>query len=465
MELLNKIERFNSNVCLIDENKKKILYKNVLKKSEILIQNLRSRTLIFVLAQNHIECITGYIGFLRKGLVQMLLNPKINIVLLKQLIHAYSPDYLFLPISRYKDFQHYDLVSELNDHKVLKLNKTNHYSINKNLSLLLTTSGSTGSKKFVRISHQNIYENAKNIVKYLNIDRTHSTITTMPPFYTYGLSIINTHLFSGASIVTTNISIVEKSFWALMKDQKVTSFGGVPYFYEILKKIKFHKIILPHLKYFTQAGGALNKDLIKYFLNYAEINKVKFIIMYGQTEATARMTYLPYKLAKNKIGSIGIPIPGGNITLRNNKKENNKNGEIIYKGKNVSMGYSKNYRDLVKADENKGILTTGDLAKKDEDGYLYVTGRKSREVKLYGHRVNLDEMEGILKHKGYKCICHGFDDQVIIFHTNKNYDKKVLKDLSYITKINIDCFKLKRLKEFPLGENVKILYKNLEKFI
>jgi len=465
LNLLEKIEKFNSNVCFIDENKKKVIYKNIIKESEILTQDLKPRTLIFVLANNNVQSLTGYIGFLRKGLTQMLLDPKINVVLLQQLIQTYSPDYLFLPISRYESFQHYDLINKLHGYKILKLNKANHYSINKNLALLLTTSGSTGSKKFVRISYKNIYENTKNIIEYLNIDQSHRTITTMPPFYTYGLSIINTHLFSGASIVTSSTSVVEKSFWTLMKDQRVTSFGGVPYFYEILKKIKFHKIILPHLKYFTQAGGALNIDLIKYFMHYAETNKVKFIVMYGQTEATARMTYLPYKLAKKKIGSIGIAIPGGNITLRNSKNGNNKSGEIIYKGKNVSMGYAKNYRDLIKTDENKGILATGDLAKKDQDGYLYVTGRKSREVKLYGHRVNLDEMESILKHKGYKCICYGIDDQVVIFHTNKNYNKKVLKDLSYITKINIDCFKLKRLKEFPLGENGKILYKSLEKFI
>ena len=126
--------------------------------------------------------------------------------------------------------------------------------------------------------------------------------------------------------------------------------------------------------------------------------------MYGQTEATARMTYLPYKLAKNKIGSIGIPIPGGNITLRNNKKENNKNGEIIYKGKNVSMGYSKNYRDLVKADENKGILATGDLAKKDSKSFYYIIGRKKTFVQIFGHRINLEHIEEILKNKGLDLI-------------------------------------------------------------
>ena len=466
LNLLWEVEKFNSCICFIDENKKKFLYKNIIEKSEILTQDLKSRSLIFVLANNDIESLTGYMGFLRKGLVQVLLDPKINFDLLQQLIQTYSPHYLFLPISRDESFHHYDLVSELNNHKILKSNKINCYSINKNLALLLTTSGSTGSKKFVRISYQNIYENTKNIIKYLNIEESHRTITTMPPFYTYGLSIINTHLFSGASIVATNISVVEKSFWTLIKNQKVTSFGGVPYFYEILKKIKFHKIALPYLKYFTQAGGALDRDLIKYFLNYAKTNKVKFIVMYGQTEATARMTYLPYGQAKKKIGSIGIPIPGGKITLRSNKKKKNiKSGEIIYKGKNVSMGYAKNYKDLKKGDENKGILVTGDLAKKDKDGYLYVIGRKSREVKLYGHRVNLDELENILTHEGYKCICQGFGNQVIVFHINKNYDKKILKHLSYITKINIDCFRLKYLKKFPFGKNGKISYKSLEKFL
>ena len=151
----------------------------------------------------------------------MLLNPKIDINLLQELIQSYSPDYLFLPVSRRENFKQYCLIRELNDYKILKSNKANHYTINNDLALLLTTSGSTGSKKFVRISYRNIHENTKSIIKYLNIDQSHRTITTMPSFYTYGLSIINTHLFSGASIVTTNMSIVEKSFWKLMKNQKV----------------------------------------------------------------------------------------------------------------------------------------------------------------------------------------------------------------------------------------------------
>ena len=269
MNFLNKIENFESNICFIDESKRKFFYKNVLMKGETLSRGLKPRSLIFVLAENHTEFFTSYISFFRKGLVQMLLNPKISTILLKELIETYMPNYIFLPNSRKNDLKSYEVLNNLDNHTILKLNKNNSYSLNKDLALLLSTSGSTGSKKFVRISYENIYQNTKNIVNFLGINERHRTITTMPSFYTYGLSVINTHLFVGASILVTNLKVIEKTFWKLVKDQKINSFAGVPYFYEILNKIKFEQFNLPDLKYFTQAGGALRKDLIKYFLKYS----------------------------------------------------------------------------------------------------------------------------------------------------------------------------------------------------
>ena len=185
---------------------------------------------------------------------------------------------IFLPNSLSNDLKSYEVLTEFDDHVILKLNKDNFYSVNKDLILLLSTSGSTGSKKFVRISYENIYQNTKNIVNFLGINGSHRTITTMPPFYTYGLSVINTHLFTGASILVTNLKAIEKGFWKLMRDKKVCSFAGVPYFYEVLNKIKFNEFDLPDLKYFTQAGGALRKDLIEYFLTYSEKSKKEFNI-------------------------------------------------------------------------------------------------------------------------------------------------------------------------------------------
>ena len=250
-----------------------------------------------------------------------------------------------------------------------------------------------------------------------------------------------------------------------MNSQKVTSFGGVPYMYEILKKLKFYKMKFPSLKYFTQAGGPLNEDLFKLFLDYAIKEKKKFIIMYGQAEASPRMTYLPYNMAKSKVGSIGIPISGGKIILKNKNKKNQKEGEIIYKGKNVSMGYANNLSDLKKKDINKGALATGDLARKDKDNYFYIIGRKSRDIKLFGHRVNLNELENILAKKGYDCICHEIKNKIAVFYTNANYDNKIIDYLSKVTKIKKNSFRMKFLNNFPFSENGKISYKNLENLL
>ena len=217
------------------------------------------------------------------------------------------------------------------------------------------------------------------------------------------------------------------------------------------------------MKYFTQAGGPLNNELTEYFLKYAEAHNISFVVMYGQVEATSRISYLPYKMSRKKIGSIGVSIPGGKIYLKSDQSDDDEKGEIVYKGKNVSMGYAKNFKDLDKGDENGGIIKTGDIAKRDSDGYLYIIGRKSRNIKLFGHRVSLDDIENILYKKGYSCFCCGSDNKVTIFHENKNYNKEVLKYLSSITKINLSCFKLKFIKKFPLNENGKVSYKELEK--
>lgn len=465
MNFFNELDKYDSNACLIDENNKVFSYKDVLDISKKTSKYLKERSLIFVLAQNHIEFVTSYIGFFAKGLVQMLIDPKIEVNLFKNLVENYLPSYIFLPSSKKIDFKNYENFLDLKNHKILKIKKKVNYSINMDLALMLSTSGSTGSKKFVRLSYENINDNTKNIVRYLNIKENHRTVTTMPPHYTYGLSIINTHLYTGASIFVTNTKVVEKNFWKFFKEQKITSFGGVPYFYEIIKKLNFNKMHFTNLKYFTQAGGPLNRELTKYFIDYAKKNNTDFIIMYGQAEATSRMAYLPYEILKKKIGSIGMPIPGGKIRLQNEKSNNDKKGEIIYEGKNVSMGYSTNHKDLKKGDENKGILRTGDLAVKDKNGYLFITGRKSRNVKLFGHRVNLDEVEKILQKKGYNCLCLGVDNKITIFSKDRKNVKEIPQFLSKVMNIHSACFKFIYIKSFPLSSNNKILYKKLEQFI
>ena len=197
------------------------------------------------------------------------------------------------------------------------------------------------------------------------------------------------------------ISLIDKAFWVLLKTKEATTFGGVPYVYEMLKKLRFPRMDLPNLKILTQAGGKLSRELSEEFATICEQKGIRFLVMYGQAEAAPRMSYLPSEYAISKAGSIGIAIPGGEFWLVDDNgnviPDSDTVGELIYKGDNVTMGYAASCEDLCKGDENGGVLKTGDMAKQDADGFYYIVGRKKRFLKLFGNRVNLDEVEQLIK--------------------------------------------------------------------
>ena len=290
--------------------------------------------------------------------------------------------------------------------------------------------------------------------------------------YTYGLSIINSHLLVGASILVTNKGLMQKEFWNFFKKAGATSFGGVPYTYEMLDKLRFYRMDLPTLRYMTQAGGKLTVELHKKFAEYARDNGKKFIVMYGQCEATARMGYLPADKALDKIGSMGIAIPGGRLFITdvdgNEIEDADVTGELVYEGPNVTMGYAECGEDLAKGDERNGILHTGDMAKRDKDGYYYLVGRKKRFLKIYGNRVNLDEIDRLIKgHFGnIECASSGVDDHCFIFITNEN---KNIKDdvnafVSKTTGLNPKAFQTIVIDEIPKNDAGKTLYRELKKY-
>ena len=269
------------------------------------------------------------------------------------------------------------------------------------LALLLTTSGSVGSPKFVRQSYKNIAANTASIVEYLHLDTAERAITSLPMNYTFGISVINSHLMVGATLVLSPYTIMQREFWTLMSEQKVTSLSGVPYTYEMLDKLRFMRRDLPDLHTLTQAGGKLSPELHQKFAEYAQAQGKSFVVMYGQTEATARMSYLPPELSLTKVGSMGIAVPGGKFSLidADNQQiiEPGVVGELVYEGDNVTLGYAQSRGDLAKGDEFGGRLLTGDMARFDEDGFFYVVGRKKRFLKIFGNRVNLDETERLIK--------------------------------------------------------------------
>lgn len=458
------LDQYSDNIAIITENGKQVSYGALKEAADHISEHVQSRQTVLLVCRNQFEAIAGYVGFLRKHIVPILINYKIDAACLGKLSESYQPAFIYCPM----DWKvHGKEVFTFQGYRLLRTDNTNTYEVHPDLALLLTTSGSTGSPKFVRQSYQNIISNASSIAQYLNISVKDRPITTMPMSYTFGLSIINSHLLMGASILLTEATLMEKKFWNLLRQYEVTTFNGVPYIYEMLKKLHLAQMNLPSIRVMTQAGGKLSKELTVEFSEVCAQKGIRFIVMYGQTEATARMSYLPWEYARSKAGSIGCAIPGGKFRLSDEEgkeiEDAHVSGELIYQGDNVTMGYAHGWADLYKADENHGVLHTGDLAERDNDGFYYIVGRKKRFLKLFGNRVNLDEVEGLLNDAGYECVCAGADDHLKIYLTDRNKAEEARSFISQKTGLNLSGFTSIPIHEIPRNEAGKVLYDKLEK--
>ena len=371
----------------------------------------------------------------------------------------YKPSYIFCEKNKIRNDNLYKSILKYKSYILFERKKNEENVLNKDLMLLMSTSGTTGSPKFVRQSYLNVLSNTKKIIKYLNIKSQDITITSLPISYVYGLSVINTHLLAGATIVLTNRSMVERKFWDLIATYKVNNFSGVPYNYSIIEKIS-KKGLPSSLRYTTQAGGKMNRILIKNIINIYKKHEIKLIQMYGAAEATSRMSYLNWKYADKKIGSIGKPIPGGSFYLIDKKekkfKKKFKKGELVYQGKNVCMGYAESLRDLSLPDLNKGLLKTGDIAYKDNNGFYFIVGRKNRYTKIYGIRVDLSELESILSKRDIDVIMkEGDENKIEVYSKNSLKIKEGIKYISKVTSLNANIFITKILSKKNLTNNFK----------
>ena len=457
----------NNNKSYIHSNGSDYSYKSLIQDADNFSSFTINRPLVFVVANNSYDCLTGYVGMLRANAVVALINDSIHESMWNDLVINFKPTFIYQPKNLFQSKKDWKQKFKFGKYVLYETNIEIDYDINGDLSLLLMTSGSTGSPEFVRLSNANIFSNTKSICEYLKIRNNDVAITTLPMSYSYGISIINTHLFMGASLILTDRSLMEKKFWEMISSYKVTTFGGVPYTFEMLKKLKFEKISIPSIKYITQAGGKLRNSLLKYFSRVGTQKNIDFIVMYGQTEASPRMSYLPPKLLSKKIGSIGMPIPGGKFYLFNDGSkiidEPDVEGELVYEGENVCLGYARNCYDLANGDLNNGILKTGDMAKVDSDGYYYITGRKKRFLKLFGHRVNLDQVEQKINEAGYDCACVGVDDQMKIYTIEKSNIENIYKFIAKYFNINKTGFSVIWIDKIPRNQSGKILYPELEK--
>ncbi len=463
--------KFRNNIALIDE-KDKVFYRDLIINSAKIEKKLRKKSLTLMLADNSIGSIVCYVSLIKKRFPVLILDHRITTKFLKDILKLYKPENICLPnknsfFKRNKDFK---FVYKFKSFKFLKNIKKDPFKVNDNLSILATTSGSTGSVKLIKQSYNNIKSNTSSILQYLKLNKNSVTITNLPLSYTFGMSIINTHLQVGSKIVVTKRTMFEKKFWKVFKKNQINTIYGVPYTYEILDKLNFFSKNTPSLKLFAQAGGKITEKFQKKINLYIEKYKKFFFIMYGQAEATTRISYLPYEKFAKKIGSIGVPIVGGKIKLvdENNRiiKKANTVGEIVYKGKNVCKGYVFDRNDINKKDQWNGKIFTGDLAKRDKEGFYYIVGRKKRFSKIYGLNINLEEIENLLKTKfnspDFATIPS--TNKIKIFTSIQDTDKKILDCLKKNTNIHISSFKTFFVKKIPKLINGKIDYKELSNY-
>lgn len=465
--IFRELTKFSKKIAFVDQDRREVKYSEIIKYNVALSKFVKKKSSIIILSENSIESLVGYVSLSMLNTVLIPINPQISKESLKKLLIKYLPNFLWInkDMLNLTGIKNYKILLEKKNYIFIEFNKNKNYKINNDLFILLSTSGSIGDPKCVKLTYKNVWHNTISIRKYLNIKSSDRSITNMPWHYSYGMSIINSHISAGASILITNKSIVEKDFWSMLQNAKVTNFNGVPYTYEILQKVGINRLKDLNLRFITQAGGKIENELCDEITSFSKKNKIKFYVMYGQTEASPRMSYVEKTTKKTQNNCIGKPIKGGKFfIIKNNKliKKNNIIGELCYKGKNIFSGYSNSFKDLSSKNKPINLLKTGDIAKCDVDGNFYIIGRKSRFIKIYGIRIGLDNIENILREKGITAVAILKNDKLSIYTTNKINDE-LKKHVSRIIKIRINDFNLKYCLKFPLNKNNKISYKDLSK--
>ncbi|MEV0131685.1 AMP-binding protein [Dactylosporangium sp. NPDC050688] len=337
------------------------------------------------------------------------------------------------------------------------------------LATLLATSGSTGDPKLVRLSRGAVLANTTSIIEALGISGEDVAVSSLPFYYSFGMSVLNTHFAAGATVVVEAGGLVARSFWPAVDRYQVTSLALVPSQYEMLRRLRFDPRRHPSLRTLTQAGGRLRTELVRDFHGRMASVGGRLFVMYGQTEAAPRLTTLPAGRLAEKLGSVGPAVPGGRLTVRLEDGTETTApgvvGEVLYRGPNVMMGYAETAADLARGDERGGLLETGDLGHLDEEGYLFIDGRLKRFGKVFGVRLNLDDVERLAAATGPGAVAAvAGDDKVVVFVEGATVEQLATRvnELADRLKLHWSGFTMRGVPALPLLSNGKVDYRALE---
>ena len=379
--------------------------------------------------------VVGYLGALAAGHAVALVDDALDPDALDEIVRRYEPRFVLTP-----------------DGVAQELDVPDGPEPHPDLALLLSTSGTTGSPKLVRLSANALLANARAIATYLELDADERAIASLPLHYCYGLSVLHSHLYVGGSVVLPAGGLTNPAFWEAADRYGCTSLAGVPHSYALLRTMGRTERPPATLRTMTQAGGRLHPDVVRELAGTLRRRSGRFFVMYGQTEATARMAYLPPEQAEVRPDSIGIPIPGGRLEV-------DASGELVYRGENVMMGYATERVHLALGDERGGVLRTGDLGHQDDEGFFYLTGRVARFAKPLGLRVSLDEVEQALP---WRAAAVERDERVISVFVEGGEDPQAVRALlARRFRLPPRTFDVRDVDELPVTGAGKVDYARL----
>lgn len=460
------IDKHWDSFALVGDNKKAFKYSDIgsLCKTSF-FQNLDGK-LVLCKINNNVECLAIYFCLLASGAIPVLVSDDIGEDEYFKLVEVYKPYAEVIKKQTAAPLTECFIDRRFDDYTIRRIAEgVVAYEINQLLSILVPTSGSTGSVKYVRLSHKNIISNTENICAYLDISQKDVVITTLPPTYSYGMSVLNTHFIRGCLIIASEKTFFEDGFWMSMEKYGVTTINCVPVQLEFLRRLKFENRKLPNLRVITQAGGHLATDLKAYFIDHCVNHDLLFFVMYGQTEASPRISYAAIPDLVESPETIGKGLDDCELFLHdhdgNQIGSNGIVGELIVKGPNIALGYAESYLDLRHGDNFKGCLRTGDLARYDEKGLFYIVGRKSRFVKIVGKRINMNDVQDLVLSSGFENVCTGNDFRLNIgcLKINPNEMKSLKKALMVKLGLPSAAIKVFELDEILRTTSGKIAFK------
>jgi len=369
-------------VALSDDSTAAVTYGGLAALASELAARLPSeKSLVFLYARNDIGSVSGLLASLAAGHAIALLDPDLPEASRRQLEELYQPAVVM-------------------DRDRVDIRKASPAVLHRDLAVLLATSGSTGGAKFVRLTLTNLQANAASIASSLRIVPGDVAAGHLPIHYSYGLSVLLSHLVCGAKIVLTASGLMDRDFWLRMREHQVSHFPGVPFHYEMLLRLGLARVGLSSLRTLTQAGGHLALAAREKAHRFMDERGGRFYVMYGQTEASPRIATLDHDDFPRFSSTVGRAVPGGRLVVRDEaglELGAGQDGYVWYEGPNVMMGYAESSAEGARGDELGGVLPTGDIGRLGGEGHLTITGRAKRMGKVYGLRVNLDEIERFVK--------------------------------------------------------------------